>query len=264
MICTVLPVPPPSIRPSARTETGQRREDDLTHILCNIIKSNNKLRDRIERGAPSGLAHDDVPDGILVNLTQLLQYHVATLIKNRISGLNPLQQRTGRPLKSLTDRLKSKQGRIRSNLMGKRVNFSARSVITPDPSISIDEVGVPIKIAMNMTFPEIVNRYNNTRLTDFVRNGPDVYPGAKYVKIGSERNRTIVLRNVHRGGLVLKHGDIVERHLIDGDYVLFNRQPTLHRMNMMCHRVRVMPYNTFRLNVCACACYNADKNCQSR
>lgn len=247
MICTVLPVPPPSVRPSVRTDTGQRSEDDLTHKLGDIVKSNNQLINKIKKGANK--EQIDIA-------TQVLQYHVATFVDNNIPGINPAQQRTGRPLKSLSDRLKSKDGRIRGNLMGKRVDFSARSVITPDPNISMDELGVPIKIAMNLTYPEIVNRYNKERLQEYVKNGPDMYPGAKFVRKGTW---TKGLKNMpNRESLILEEGDVVERHLIDGDPILFNRQPSLHKYSMMCHRVRVMPYNTFRLNVLACACYNAD------
>jgi DNA-directed RNA polymerase II subunit RPB1 len=246
MICTVLGVPPPSVRPSVRSDTGQRSEDDLTHKLCDIVKSNNALKARIEKGASKEQV--DIA-------TQVLQYHVATFIDNKIPGINPAQQRTGRLLKSLTERLKSKEGRIRGNLMGKRVDFSARSVITPDPNISIDELGVPIKIAMNLTFPEIVNKYNRDKLMEYVRNGPDIYPGAKFLRKGAV---TKSLKNIDRTNIILENGMIVDRHLINGDPVLFNRQPSLHKSSMLCHKVRVMPFNTFRLNVCVCAGYNAD------
>jgi DNA-directed RNA polymerase II subunit RPB1 len=247
MICTVLPVPPPAVRPSVRTDTGQRSEDDLTHKLCDIVKSNNALKLKIEKGASK--EQIDIA-------TQVLQYHIATFIDNNIPGINPAQQRTGRLLKSLTERLKSKDGRIRGNLMGKRVDFSARSVITPDPNISMDELGVPIKIAMNLTFPEVVNKYNKDKLYQLIKNGPDVYPGAKFVRKG---NWTKGLKNMpNREDLILDEGDIVDRHMIDGDSVLFNRQPSLHKYSMLCHRVRVMPFNTFRLNVVVCSGYNAD------
>jgi DNA-directed RNA polymerase II subunit RPB1 len=238
MICTVLPVPPPAVRPSVRNDTGQRMEDDLTHKLCDIVKANNMLKQRIDKG----YSKEQVDLS-----TSLLQYHVATMIDNAIPGIGPCCQRTGRPLRSMYERLKSKEGRIRGNLMGKRVDFSARTVITPDPNISIDEIGVPIKIAMNLTFPEIVNRYNKEELTKYVHNGPDVYPGAKYIR-KSNPQRTIRLKNVDTSSIVLDDGDIVDRHLKNGDYVLFNRQPSLHKMSMQGHRVRVMPFDTFRLN----------------
>ena len=247
MICTVLHVPPPSVRPSVRTDTGQRSEDDLTHKLIDIIKSNNALTAKIEKNATK--EQIDIA-------AQVLQYHVATFVDNDIPGVNPAQQRTGRLLKSLIERLKGKDGRIRGNLMGKRVDFSARSVITPDPNISIDELGIPIKIAMNLTFPEIVNQYNRERLKTYVINGPDVYPGAKFVR---KKDWTKGLKNMsNRESLELENGDIVDRHLIDGDAVLFNRQPSLHKYSMLCHRAKIMPFNTFRLNVSVTAGYNAD------
>ena len=246
MICTALPVPPPAVRPSVRTDTGLRSEDDLTHKLRDIVKNNNTLKSKIEKGASK--EQIDIAG-------QVLQYHVATFIDNDIPGINPAQQRTGRLLKSLTERLKSKDGRIRGNLMGKRVDFSARSVITPDPNISIDELGVPIKIAMNLTFPEVVNKYNKEKLLELVRNGPEVYPGAKCLRQGG---RTFLLKNKDRNAIELNEGDVVERHMLNGDYVLFNRQPSLHRMSMMGHRVVVMPFNTFRSNPSVCPCFNSD------
>lgn len=249
MICTVLPVPPPAVRPFVRNDTGQRSEDDLTHKLIMIIKANNNLKSKIEKGANKEQIDMHV---------MLLQYDVATLIDNTIPGIPPSQQRTGRPIRSLTERLKSKEGRIRGNLMGKRVDFSARSVITPDPNISIDELGVPIKIAMNLTFPEIVNKYNKDEMYRLVRNGPDMYPGAKHVRKLHE-GRTIRLKSVDRSSIVLEDGDVVERHMRNGDVVLFNRQPSLHKMSMMGHRVRVMPHNTFRLNVMVTPAFNADR-----
>lgn len=248
MICTVLPVPPPAVRPSVRSDTGQRSEDDLTHKLCDIVKNNNTLKAKIEKN----VSKEQVDIA-----SQVLQYHVATFIDNSIPGINPAQQRTGRLLKSLSERLKSKEGRIRGNLMGKRVDFSARSVITPDPSISIDELGVPVKIAMNLTFPEVVNSFNKTKLKELVLNGPEVYPGAKFVKKGGQ---TKWLKKIDRTSVVLEEGDIVERHLLDGDFVLFNRQPSLHRMSMLGHKVKVMPYNTFRLNPLVCVSFNADQH----
>lgn len=247
LICTVLPVSPPSVRPSVRNDTGQRSEDDLTHKMSLLVKANNQLKQKIEKG---------VKDYIDV-FSMSLQYEVATLINNTSPSLPQALQRTGRPIRSLIERLKGKEGRIRGNLMGKRVDFSARSVITPDPNISIDELGVPLKIAMNLTYPEIVNKYNYDELRKYVDNGPDVYLGAKHVRKMAE-GRTIRLRNIDRSTIVLEHGDIVDRHLKNGDYVLFNRQPSLHRSSMMAHRVRVMPFNTFRLNVMVTPSFNAD------
>ena len=251
MICTVLPVPPPPVRPSIIEENGQRREDDLTHKLCDIIKTNNQLRSRLEK--------PNANEEHLAVITGALQYHIATLIDNQMPGIPPAQQRNGRKLKSVADRLKKKEGRIRGNLNGKRVDQSARSVITPDPYISLDQLGVPIKIAMNLTFRETVNRYNIDEMKKLVRNGPEIWPGAKEV-CKREDGKTYTLKYGNREKIAedLVEGDVVNRHLRDDDYVLFNRQPSLHKMSMMCHRVKVMPYQTFRLNVLVTSPYNAD------
>ena len=252
MICTVLPVPPPAVRPSIIEENGQRREDDLTHKLSEIIKTNNNILDRINKGSS---------EETIKLITMVLQYHIFTLIDNQIPGMAPSQQRNGRKLKSVSDRMKKKEGRIRGNLNGKRVDQSARTVITPDPYISIDELGVPIKIAINITFPEVVNDYNKEHLRKLIKNGPDNWPGAKYVK---KQNDSITINLKYAQNEIdkivkeLKNGDVVHRHLSDGDYILFNRQPSLHKMSMMCHKVIIMPYQTFRLNVLDTPPYNAD------
>jgi DNA-directed RNA polymerase beta' subunit len=187
---------------------------------------------------------------------------VATFVDNQLPGIPSAQQRNGRRLKSLCDRLKKKEGRIRGNLNGKRVDQSARSVITPDPYISLDELGVPIDVAMKLTFPETVNLYNLEAMQTLVKRGPDVWPGAKYVRKAMNGNTfSLRLSQEKRDEIAgeLQEGDIVDRHLADGDYILFNRQPSLHKMSMMCHRTKVMPYNTFRLSVPATPAYNADK-----
>ena len=246
MICQVLPVPPPSVRPSVRQDNNQRMEDDLTHKLVDIIKTNKTLQQKIDSNSNPQ---------IIDEWTTVLQYHIATFVDNEIPGVAPAAQRSGRPLKSIRQRLKTKQGRVRGNLMGKRVDFSARSVITPDPNIEIDELGVPKKIAMNLTVSEIVTKYNIYLLYKYVRNGPDIYPGAKTLNQG---NRTLHLGYVIRDDIELHIGDVVNRHLVDGDYVLFNRQPSLHKMSMMGHRVKVMECSTFRLNVSVTSPYNAD------
>jgi len=249
LICSVLPVAPPTVRPSVKQDNNTRMEDDLTHKYCDIIKTNRSLKQKLEQ--------PDTPQNIIDDWTQLLQYHVATLVDNTIPGIPQAQQRSGRPLKSLKERLKTKEGRVRGNLMGKRVNFSARSVITPDPNIKIDELGVPEKIARNLTKPIKVNKYNIKNLTELVRRGPDDWPGAKtYIRTSTKT--TIYLKHIDRNKIKLEYGDIVNRHLSDGDIVLFNRQPSLHRMSMMAHRVIVMKGNTFRLNISVTTPYNAD------
>jgi len=186
-----------------------------------------------------------------------LQYYVAMIVNNKVKGAVPMAQRSGRPLQCIMGRLNSKNGRIRGNLMGKRVDYSARSVITGDPNLSIRQLGVPKKIATNITKPITVNDLNRAFLLQLVKNGPDVYPGAKNLE--RQNGMKISLRNVDRNNITLHNGDIVHRHMMDGDAVLFNRQPSLHRMSMMCHIVKVMERgDTFRMNVGCTRPYNAD------
>jgi len=247
MICTVLPIPPPQVRPSVIQDNNQRSEDDLTHKLFEIIRMNKVLQEKIDKNS----ARNQIEE-----YTDVLQYHIATLVDNKIPGVAPSAQRGGRPLKSIQQRIGGKEGRVRYNIQGKRVEQSARTVITPDPNISIAEVGVPMKIAMNLTRPERVTQWNRKKLYKFVQNGTDVFPGAK--SIVRSDGRMISLKHVNTKEIVLYNGDIVNRHLMDGDILLFNRQPTLHRLSMMGHIVKVLPFNTFRLNVSVTSPYNAD------
>ena len=254
MIITTLAVPPPSVRPSVRQSDNQRSEDDLTYALANIVKVNKTLKQVLDNNSGNNKKVEDYQG--------YLQYLVSTYMDNEIPGVPPNSQRSSfRPLKAITQRLKGKEGRLRGNIMGKRVDYSARTVISVDPNINIDQYGVPQKIAMNLTFPEIVTQYNIKRLKATVRNGPKNYPGAKTViKTGSAHNLNISLKHVDVQQIAdnLEIGDIVRRHLIDDDVCLFNRQPTLHKPSMMAHRIKVLPYSTFRLNVFACKPYNAD------
>ena len=247
MICTVMIIPPPQVRPSVIQDNNQRSEDDLTHKLFDIIKNDKMLQQKIENNSTKQ---------VIDEMTDVVQYHVATLVNNEIPGVAPSAQRSGRPLKSVQQRLGGKEGRIRYNIQGKRVEFSARSVITPDPNLSVTELGVPLEIAMNLTSPEAVTPYNLERLYKLVQNGPDKWPGAKTIVRAD--GRMISLKHVNTKEIVLYTGDVVNRHLLDNDIVLFNRQPTLHKMSMMGHRVKVLPYKTFRLNVLVTRPYNAD------
>jgi DNA-directed RNA polymerase beta' subunit len=249
MIWTIMPVPPPAMRPTAKTPDGRISDDDLTHKLNDIIKFNNQLRIKINESNKQSLIED---------CWQLLQYHVATYIDNEISGLPKTQHRSGRPLKTIRQRVKAKEGRVRGNLMGKRVDGSARSVITADPYLSMDQLGVPMRVAMNLTYPELVTRYNIAQMTQLVKNGPNMYPGAKAYKKRYKHSRINLKFGARMSDPHLEPGDIVYRHLMDNDWVLFNRQPSLHRMSMMAHRVKVLEGKTFRLNVNVCAPYNAD------
>ena len=249
MVMTVLSIPPVTMRPSITLESGERSEDDLTHKMGDIVRINQRLFENINAGAPEIIVED---------LWDLLQYHVTTFFDNNIAQLPPARHRSGQPLKTLTERIKSKEGRIRHNLAGKRTNFSARTVISPDPMLELFEVGVPFVIANKLTVPEKVNEWNIQYLKKFVENGPEKYPGANYIIRPDGKKKKITDETKEASLEELQPGYVVERHLMDGDIAIFNRQPSLHRMSMMCHRASVLPGKTLRLNPAVCTPYNAD------
>jgi len=258
MVLTVLPVPPVTVRPSVTLESGERSEDDLTHKLVDVIRINQRLQENRDAGAPQLIVED---------LWELLQYHVTTYLDNQTSGIPPARHRSGRPLKTLAQRLKGKEGRFRSNLSGKRVNFSARTVISPDPNLSINEIGVPIEIARELTIPVRVTIHNIDWCKKLIKQSaliekPGEYiPKVNYVKRyrdGIEQRIKVTENNAEDVAEKIEAGFIIERQLMDGDIALFNRQPSLHRMSMMAHRIKVVPYRSFRFNLSVCPPYNAD------
>ncbi len=249
MILNILPIPPVTIRPSITLETGERSEDDLTHKLGDIVRINQRLFENINAGAPEVIIED---------LWDLLQYHIITYFDNSIAQVPPARHRSGQPLKTLTERIKSKEGRFRHNLAGKRVNFAGRTVISPDPQMNFNEVGVPKQIAYELTVPERVTSWNKEWLKRLIKNGPKVYPGANYVLRPDGRKKRITEDTVDNLIAELDSGFIVERHIMNGDIAIFNRQPSLHRMSIMCHKVKLLPGKSFRLNPSVCAPYNAD------
>ena len=255
MVLTALAVPPVTVRPSITLDSGDRSEDDLTHKLVDVLRINQRLRENRDAGAPQLIVED---------LWELLQYHVTTYFDNQTSGIPPARHRSGRPLKTLAQRLKGKEGRFRSNLSGKRVNFSARTVISPDPLLSINEVGVPVIAARELTVPVHVNEHNIEKVREMVARGPSptpdkpYLPGVNYVIRSDGRRIRVTDRNAADVAEGIDIDYTVERQLVDGDVVLFNRQPSLHRMSMMAHRVRIMDGRTFRFNLTDCPPYNAD------
>ncbi len=259
MILTVLPVPSVAVRPSVTLQSGERSEDDLTHKLVDVIRINQRLQENRDAGAPQLIVED---------LWELLQYHITTYLDNQTSGIPPARHRSGRPLKTLAQRLKGKEGRFRSNLSGKRVNFSARTVISPDPNLSINELGVPIRMAEELTVPVKVTSHNIDWCKQMIKQkylGSDDHaeyiPGVNYVvreTDGMRRRIKVTEKNAEDVAEKLEIGSSIERQLMNGDIALFNRQPSLHRMSMMAHRVKVVPDKTFRFNLCVCPPYNAD------
>ena len=256
MIIINFPIPPIAIRPPAKKDflSSGVSEDTLTHKLADIVKYNIKVRKLLDKEAATGEDMKYNEDYI-----RQLQYQIATYYNNEDINLPVSQQKTGgRPTKSISERISGKTGRIRQNLNGKRVEGSGRAVITSDPTIGIDEVGIPLKIAMSIPFPEVVTPDNYEYLSKLVANGRDKYPGI--IKIINRKGVSYDIRYRTRA-MKIQFGDIVERHLVDGDYVLFNRQPSLHKLSMMGHKVKVSlndKFTTFRMNPSACKPYNAD------
>lgn len=248
LLCTHLPVPPCIIRPSSHNNTGLRSvEDELTMKLNEILIANETLKKRIQDGS------------VFIKMIEawdFLQVLVSVYINSDVRNLPP-QHNSVASGQGIAQRLKGKEGRFRANLSGKRVNYSARTVISPDPNLAIDEVGIPLKIATHMTFPVVVTPFNKKYLQQLVLNGPYQHPGAIFIL---NEHRKTHLNYVDRKHFAskLQIGDVVLRHMINGDYVLFNRQPSLHRLSIMCHRVRIHPDQTFKFNECVCSPYNAD------
>jgi len=246
-ILTLLLVPPVTVRPSITLESGERSEDDLTHKLSDIIRANQRLWENLNAGAPEVIIED---------LWDLLQYHVTTFFDNSITKIPPARHRSGQPLKTITERIKGKEGRIRHNLAGKRVNFSSRTVISPDPALKINEVGIPFEIARVLTVNEKVNTMNMEKLKNIIVR--DEYPTANYI-IRPDGRRKRITKELKQEILdELDIGYVVERQLIDGDVILFNRHPSLHKASLMAHFIKVLPYKTFRIHPAATPPYNAD------
>lgn len=260
LLIVFFPVPPVQMRPSIKTDAVNTMsiDDDLTQKLIGIVKSNENLKN----------IKADVVITKMQNLDDLilLQTHAATYFNNQLPDLPKSYQKNNTETKGIVERISGKKGRIRGNLMSKRVDESARTVISPEIFLDIEEIGMPIYIAKILTYPEIVTENNIGHLYEIVKNGPNKYPGANSVikfminDRGEEVNALYDLK-YRVQNILLKPGDIVERHLINGDWVIFNRQPTLHKLSMMGHKVVVFEdpkLTTFRLNVSVTDPYNAD------
>jgi DNA-directed RNA polymerase II subunit RPB1 len=261
-------VAPPAVRPSNKSNSIVRGEDDSTKKYVEILRVNNNLTNAIQK-KKDGQQTMKVKgverpiDQFISDYSSMLECRVAELFdSSSVSNQTSSGNKVGKQMKGFVQKIKGKGGRVRSNLMGKRVDFSARTVITPDPNISIDEVGMPRSIADTLTFPETVNHLNIERLEAAVKAGPSAKEGANYVILPNGYKLNLSVKDAYDtiqkkfGGL--QYGMKVETHLRDGQYVIFNRQPSLHRLSIMGHRVRIMPYSTFRMNPSATGPYNAD------
>jgi len=264
MIITVIPVIPPVARPSINQNHGGSQEDDLTRILVDIVRYNESLKQLLRLKRPKHI--------VVEESRSLQQAYVALLDSDNqdtsgvtfgfgsygsaaaLAGQKGIKQRIENKKTG-----SSKRGRVRGNCMGKRTNFSARTVITPDPCIQLDEIGVPYSIAMNLTQEETVSGFNMSRMYELIRSGPDSHPGA--ISITKSDGSVIDLRRsrgIDARRILLEIGDKVERHLQNGDIALINRQPSLHKVSFMAHRIRLLPFSTFRLNLSVTTPYNAD------
>lgn len=252
LVIGAISVSPVPIRPSTSSSfagVSGTTEDDLTMKLQEIVVVNNALKLALDNGATMKTVLDD---------WNFLQVQVAQYINSEATGI-PRSMASTRPMRGLCQRLKGKHGRFRGNLSGKRVDFSARTVISPDPNLTIEQVGVPVHVAKTMTYPEKVTSFNMEKLRQFVLNGPHKYPGANTIRYENGFARTLLLGDRQKAAFALKVGDVVERHMIDDDVVLFNRQPSLHKPSIMAHRAKICSKRkTFQFNECSCAPYNAD------
>ena len=264
MVWTVFPVPPLSMRPSIKDETtGKSDDDDLTIKLNDILKSCEELRNLLGNEKENVSDKTDMSNRIS-EWWNCLTYHVSTYIDNDerngntlSNGMPTSKSRNGRQLKTLRSRIKSKNGHIRQNLMGKRVDHSARTVITGDPNMSINELGVPVDIANNLAYPETVNKYNIGYLNNLLQRGKVKWI-IENTKINPQTIDVEFLRKSGKQPKPIKEGNIVWRYLQDGDIVFFNRQPTLHRMSMMAHKAVILEGKSFRLNGSCTSPYAAD------
>jgi DNA-directed RNA polymerase III subunit RPC1 len=252
MIWTHIPAPPVAIRPSVSQEAATT-EDDITNKLGDILHINSLIRAGLAQGQPIQK---------LTEMWEFLQVQVAMYIDGGLPGLGR-DSAYGKAMRGFCQRLKGKQGRFRGNLSGKRVDFSGRTVISPDPNLSVEEVAIPQRVAVNMTYPEKVNTQNIKKLKACIMRGTKQHPGANFVIKGRD-GRRLALRvastkaDLEKIASRLEFGDTVERHLEDGDVVLFNRQPSLHKLSILAHKAKIRPWRTFRLNECVCNPYNAD------
>tara|TARA_B100000902_G_C27322445_1_gene925659 strand:- start:2188 stop:6489 length:4302 start_codon:yes stop_codon:yes gene_type:complete len=242
-----IPVCPPLCRPFIKQGNGLLSQDHITLRYEEILKSNMTIKGYLNKGQHKQRER----------FREYLAHDIATLFDNDPNGIFPsLPRGASQPHQTFAQRLRGKEpknGRIRGNLLSRRVEMSGRSVITPDPMIDLNEIGIPKKIAKTISYPEKVNLSNRSFLEKCIENGKDVYPGA----LGLIRNNTNFTIKP-KPKTLLEVGDIVLRHLIDGDYVLMNRQPTLHKKSFMGHKVKIMDGYSFKLNVNVTEPYNAD------
>ena len=241
---SVIPIPPSVIRPpnvtSGKTVRGQ---SDMTLNIVEIIKISKSLTGALERNDPRHA---------LDEIRRMLFEQISVYISNSSSIADHFKKNTAN-LQGILDRLKGKQGRFRMNLMGKRSNYTARTVVSGDPNIKIGELGVPISVADTLTKPVKINKYNEKYWNNVLRTNPDLIK-----RVEDADGTQINLRYVSTSTIQLGFGHVIYRSLIDGDWVIFNRQPSLHKQSLMAHQIKILPFSSFRMNLSATSPYNAD------
>ena len=249
-ILTSIPVPPNTIRPDIRRIGGSRSSNsDTTSLLKTIFEINEVLPEEIPEDSQLMQKTKDA----YYNLD--VAYH--SMVKGGSNGDVKMVTNTNKQPVAIAERFPKKSGRIRRNLMGKRVEYMIRSVITGDPDIQIDEVGVPKIHAMDLEIPEKVTARNIEKLKRYFNNGTKAYPGCKHIIRGSDGGT--YRRDLLDPNYQLQIGDTVMRDMITGDYLCFNRQPSLLFSNISGMRVVVMESgNTLRINPAVCNFFNAD------
>lgn len=254
---SMLVVPPP-FRPVIFSNEGNNKsEDNIFKSLSTIIKTNTKLEAELNK-------NNDIYD-ISSNAYQTYKafcMSVASYITNKYNqregGLKSII--TNKPLASIKEIISSKNGLVREKIMGKRVDYSGRSVISAETKLNSNELGVPLHICMILLEKEVVSKYNIQKLRGIVKNGPNKWPGAKDIIKGDRRIHLIDNDKIlQKMAEELQYGDIIYRHLMDGDKVIFNRQPTLHKLSILGFDVVVMPgCKSFRLPTSVTTPFNAD------
>jgi len=270
LILSIIPVLPPCSRPYVITN-GDKCEDDLTTLYRDIIKSNSKI--------PTAVTDED-----RANEIRTLSFYISTLMDN---SKGRVKQPNGRPKKGIKERMAGKGGLFRGNLLGKRTNYSARTVVGGDPTLRADEIGVPLCVSTVVTVPEMVCSFNIKKLQAIVNNsqaeyivrtdekgekrtiilklvqktrttpiyfGDKVYRGCAEVKIDDVSQIRSGDRIIRSSGeeiiaevnkpreFKIQIGDELHRHLQNGDWILINRQPSLHVGSMIGGKARIMPH----------------------
>ncbi|XP_055531445.1 DNA-directed RNA polymerase I subunit RPA1 [Wyeomyia smithii] len=281
----VIPVQPPVVRPVRRVDRTEILEHPQTSILRNILMANTTLRAVLvltkgENGAEEKTALSNVAvemkkvyDAAKGDSAYEKMYNAWVELQAFVDqslDINLAQEKSKTRGCGLKQIMEKKEGLVRMHMMGKRVNYAARTVITPDPNIGVDEIGIPVTFAKKLTYPVPVTPWNVAELRKMVLNGPDGYPGANMIEDSNGQVSKISATSVTQRESIAKtlltpHSSnqqgvkIVHRHLLNGDALLMNRQPTLHRPSIMAHKAKILSgEKIFRLHYSNCKSYNAD------